>query len=426
MALRRRSKLALVVLGMVTALVVGGLTLLPPCGEWPQATPQVIGVGRARGTLRVGAAVVPLAPALPATIAGYGPLRHDATKIEGALEARATCIDVHGERVTLVQLDTLFVTARMQLAVATGFSGRVWLTASHTHTSFGGYDDRLVAQLAALGRYEAEREAQLVDAARKSVELAQASLSAAHLETAEATVDGLTFARSGGSVDQRLTILRFVGDRPIAQWVIFSAHPTIANAAAGSLDGDWPASLAQAYARDPGLITLVLQGAGGNASVAREHAPQASDLAREVRSRIDALTVVAAVEPVALSWVEVAFALPHPDASRLVPTLLTPVVERALCQGAEHDAMVSVLRLGSMALLFTTVEPSAAAGLVLEEQARSGRVVSLTNGYHGYLETAEAVNERTGEARRQYFGPQFAKVISDAARLAGDLTAPKQ
>lgn len=426
MALRRRSKFALVLLGVLSALVAGGLTLLPPCGTWQQATPQVIGVGRALGTLRVGAAVVPLAPGLPATIAGYGPLRHDATKVEGSLEARATCVDVRGERVTLVQLDTLFVTARMQLAVATGFSGRVWLTATHTHTSIGGYDDRLVAQLAALGRADAEREAQLVEAARKSVELAQASLSAAHLETAETIVDGLTFARSGGSVDQRLTLLRFVGERPIAQWVIFSAHPTIANAASGSLDADWPGSLAQGYAHDPGVVTLVLQGAGGNASVAREHAPQASDFAREVRSRIDALTLAAPVEPVALSWVEVAFALPHPDASRLVPVVLTPVVERALCQGAEHDAMVSVLRLGSMALLFTTVEPSAAAGLVLEEQARSTRVVSLTNGYHGYLETAEAVQDRNGEARRQYFGPEFAKVISDATRLAADLSAPKQ
>jgi hypothetical protein len=245
-----------------------------------------------------------------------------------------------------------------------------------------------------------------------------------HLEVGSAPVEGLNVARSGSAVDRRLTVLRFVGQRPIAQWVIFSAHPTLADAAAGVLDPDWPGRLAQLTAGDGGLVTVVLQGAGGNASVARARTPNADDFARELRAAVEALPFVALEQP-ALAWAEVAFALPHPDGSRLTPALLAPLAERALCAGAEHDAMVSVLRLGGVGLLFTTLEPSAAAGLVLEEQSKTQRVVALSNGYHGYLETEEAVNARTGEAKRQYFGPELARIVSDAARLAGDLTVTK-
>jgi hypothetical protein len=424
MSLRTRSKWLIGALGCLLAGVALALAAVPPCGEWARSPPQILGVGRGLGELKVGAAVVPLEVPLPATVAGYGPPRHEATRAGLPLEARATALSVGGEALTLVELDTLLVTARMQLAVAEGFPGRVWLTATHAHTSVGGYDARLASEVAALGASSPALEALLVGAARQSVERARAAMVVGHLELGSVRVEGLNVARSGDAVDQRLTVLRFVGQRPIAQWVIFSAHPTLADPAAGVLDPDWPGRLAQLAAGDGGPVTLVLQGAGGNASVARDRAPTADDFARELRTAIDAAPL-AAVEHPALAWAEVAFALPHPDGSRLTPAMLAPLAERALCAGAEHDALVSVLRLGSIGLLFTTLEPSAAAGLVLEEQSHTQRVVGLSNGYHGYLETEAAVSARTGESKRQYFGPELARIVSDAARLAGDLTVAK-
>jgi hypothetical protein len=103
---------------------------------------------------------------------------------------------------------------------------------------------------------------------------------------------------------------------------------------------------------------------------------------------------------------------------------LTPVlraaVENVLCEGMEHDAMVSSLRLGPLSLLFVTFEVSARAGALLAQQARTDRIVSLANGYHGYLEPTDTASARAGESKLQYFDPQLARLVSDAARLAGD------
>jgi len=49
-------------------------------------------------------------------------------------------------------------------------------------------------------------------------------------------------------------------------------------------------------------------------------------------------------------------------------------------------------------------------------------VVSLTNGYFGYLEAPELVLAHQGESKRQYFGPELLEVLASAARVAGHST----
>lgn len=404
--------------GLVGVLLVGALALawasVDRCGDWPSTPPQLMGLGRANGPLKVGAANVGLALDFPATVAGYPPLR---STVEGAatpLEARATVLDVEGQRLALVQLDVLLVTARMQLAVAQGFPGRVWLNASHTHSSVGGYDARLAAELAALGAYSPRDEERLVTAARTALERATAALTPASLALAEASTGDLAVPRSGAAVDSRLTIVRFSdAAKPIAQWLILSAHPTMVGRREG-LDCDWPGRLAAKWP-----VTLVLQGAGGNASVNRDRAATPAAFADAIAALANRAEPTPIDGPVPLAWAEVAFGLPRPDASPLTPVFRT-AVEGVLCEDSEHDAMLTALRLGPLRLLFVTLEPSARAGALLEEQGRANRVVSLTNGYHGYLEPAEVMLAGTGESSRQYFGPNLARQVSDAARLASD------
>jgi hypothetical protein len=410
-------------------LVLAGLasTRVDTCGTWAGAEPQALTVGRARGALRAGAAVVPLEPRYPVTVAGYPPPRPAARSAAAPLAARATAVEVGGQRVTLVALDVLLVTARLQLQVQAGLPGRVWLLATHTHSGPGGHDPRPAAELAALGLHHEEDERALVAAARAAVEQAQSHLEPARLEVASAELAGLTVPRSGTHLDRRLTRLRFVGARPLAQWLILAAHPTLVPPGQAELDPDWPGRLAAQAEANRGPVTLVLQGAGGNASVDRAAAATPEDFARRVLAVTPRVATDATASPdpaLALSWAEVAFALPRPDGSRLAPAWLRTPVENLLCAGAEHDALVAVLRLGPASLLLTTVEPSAEAGAVLEARARAGRVLGLANGYHGYLEPEGAVREATGEARKQYFGPGFMRLLGDAAQLAGDLAGP--
>ncbi len=422
-------------LGVAVVVVVASIDRCG--GPWPARAPWVRATGHDTGPMRAGAAAVPLSIHYPTTVAGYAPWRPTAERAAAPLMARASVVEVGTQRVTLVTLDTLLVTAKMQRAVQEGQKGPVWLIATHTHTSVGGYDSRPVAEVAALGWYDERIEADLVEAARSAVTKAVAALEPARLEIGQSEVQGLTVPRSGDEVEHTLTVVRFVGARPIAQWLIFSAHPTVATPQAALLDPDWPGRLAELTSEQ---VSLVLQGAGGNATVDRAFAATPAEFAAHLLEHVSVpQTQLVGVE---LAWAEVGLALPHPEGSRLVreaevglalpspessrlvgEALLGPI-ESALCWGQEREAMVAMLRLGPAAFLFTTVEPSAPAGRVLEGAARADRVIGLANGYHGYLEPEEAARAAQGESKRQYFPPSFVGVLGQAASLAAASLGP--
>jgi neutral ceramidase len=52
------------------------------------------------------------------------------------------------------------------------------------------------------------------------------------------------------------------------------------------------------------------------------------------------------------------------------------------------------------------------------------RVVSLAQGYLGYIETPEAVRERRGEARRTWYGPGLLDRLGQGLRAAASGLSP--
>lgn len=395
------------------------------CGTWEAAPPALHALGRAAGALRVGAAAIEMAPKYPVTIAGYGPPRPTATSAAAPLFARATVLEVGGQPLALVVVDTLLVTRAMRAAVQSDNPMPVWLVATHTHSSLGGLDPRLAAEVAALGRFDPAQVSAVVDAARQAVAEAKTRLVPARLEVTTGDSVHLTSPRRGGDVDSVLTRVRFLGPTgPVAQWVVLSAHPVLTPAGAAALDPDWPGRLALREAQGGGPVTLVLQGGSGNASVDRATATTPEDFAQAVRERLATLDAGTPVDNVELAWAEVVAGLTRPDAARLAPGPFRAAVENALCEDAEREMTVAALRLGPLSVLFTPVEPSAAAARVLAEQAGTSRVVSLANGYAGYVETEEVARAGGGESDKQYFDERFLARLADAARLAGRAVAP--
>ncbi len=433
--MRRRLLIAgAILLGLLATAFAAGSA--DRCGTWPAAEPSLTAVSRSEGPLLVGAAKVELRFAGAVTVGGYGPWRSTATSAASPLYARALVLDVGGQRLGLVLLDVLLVAPRLRDRIAHGLAHPAWVLATHTHSGPGGYDTRPAAQLAGLGAFDPAVEAVLVDAARKALAEAGAALLPGRLhlahtgpaEGADATFD-FSVARSGAAVDGRVTSAHFSsGERRLADLQIVSAHPTLVEKRTAHLDPDWPGAIAARREANGGPLTLVVQGAGGNASVNRAHWPTVEAAAGELTSVFAAtehfLSAQAVLAPppasVKLAWSEVRVGLPRPDASRLVPRVAKAFAENLLCDGAEDVAVLHGLRLDELTLLFVPFEPSYAAGLVLEEQARVARVVSLTDGYAGYVETVEAASAGTGEAGRQYYPPELLTRLAEGARLAGD------
>ncbi|HEY3587104.1 MAG TPA: hypothetical protein VGK85_08125, partial [Myxococcaceae bacterium] len=123
-----------------------------------------------------------------------------------------------------------------------------------------------------------------------------------------------------------------------------------------------------------------------------------------------------------LSHAELEVSLPGPDASRFVPRGLATLVDNVvLWPWAPGWAELGALRIGTVRLLGVPVETTAASGAVLERAAGGARVVSLVNGYLGYVEPADRVGRGAGESHRQLFGPGLLEALrfgTEATRAA--------
>lgn len=418
----------LVALAAAVGLFAGAGPALDRCDPGTRALAWTERGPRGQGPLEVGAGKAPLSPPLPATVGGYGPPRPTATRALAPLFARAVVLKRGTVRLGLVNADLLLIpeavsTEVRRRAQALGLTD-VMVVATHAHSSFGGYDDRLVPKLAALGRYHPQARQALVEALTAALKAASGKLSPAALQVVTGEVPKLVRSRDAGEpADPRLTRVVFRGpDRALAQLVIFAAHPTTAGRKPKGLEPDYPGRLAAAEEARGAGVTLFLPGAVGNGSAGKGGGPK-----KFAAAVADALPAVAPPTAGAATGLEASddalsldrsrFSLPHPDASRLVPFGLRRLTEDVLCSNAPDAPAVEVLDLGALQLVGVPGEPTFQAAQSLEEAVGpTARVVSVADGYLGYVETAAHVRAGAGEAKRQYFGPGLLDRMVDALK----------
>ncbi|WP_426757202.1 neutral/alkaline non-lysosomal ceramidase N-terminal domain-containing protein [Myxococcus sp. Y35] len=396
------------------------------CGSWAERAPVLVSQVRGEGPLRAGAAKVLLAPPFPVVVAGYNPPRPEASQAVVPLHARAVVLETGGTRVGLVSLDLLLVpdvlAARVRERAKASGLGDVLVLATHTHSSLGGYDSRLVAQLSGTGRYREDVVEVITAAASDALAQAAAALTPVSLEVGEARKPGFVTSRSGGAVpDGTLTRAVLRGpEAAVAELLFFAAHPTLVPRRRAFVDPDYPGRLSALREEEGSGVTLVLQGALGNASVAYakgQGLERVSGFAQAMAKLAGSATLSPVGETVRLALARADAAMPRPDASRLVPSLTRAAGDNLLCGSAPRVAEVGALVLGPLELVAVPGEPSVAAGLELLRRTGATGVLGLADGYVGYVETAANVEAGRGESRMQYFGPALLERLSVAAEL---------
>src|SRR5262249_40841433 len=384
----------------------------------------------AQGSLLAGAAEVELQPPYPVVKAGYAPPRPEVTVAAHPLHARALVLEVSGLKVAIASLDVLLIPESLSSEVRRRIQdlglAQIWLGATHTHSSMGGFDPRPISEMAGMGRYEEQAESSLVKAAVDALRAAAATLKPVQVEAGEARFPDLVTPRSeGAEPDGRISrIVMRQGPSVLAQLVVFAAHPTLLPRQMDALDPDFPGLFCDRERRSGHGITLFLQGAVGNVSVAFS-APdpwiRKQEFARQLSQANDRVAL-SPLAPASLEVRTVSIGLPNPDASRSAPRGLQNIGRNLLCRSAPARIEVSELKLGPLKLLFVPGEPTVGSEKRLLEVSGADRVVSLTNGYFGYLEAPELVLAHQGESKRQYFGPELLEVLASAARVAGHST----
>ena len=428
MATRRRYLRSLLPFALLTAGAAYALASWNWCGRWEESAPVLRGQVRAEGALRAGAAKVALQPPFPVVVAGYPPPRPEASQADPALHARAVILQVGEARVGLVSLDLLLVTGPMvaqirERASDLGLRG-VLVFATHTHSSFGGYDARVVSQLVGTGRYRPATVDAAVSAASDALHQASAALADVTLEVGRAAEPGLVLSRTGGETpDGALTRVVLRGaSSPVAELLLFAAHPTLVPRQREAVDPDYPGRLSELREAQGGVV-LVLQGAVGNASVAfneGQGVERAVAFAQALSGLVERASPTATTGPTRLALARAEVALPRPDASRLVPSLTRAAGDNFLCHSAARVAEVSALTLGPLELLTLPGEPTTGAGQLLTASTGATGVLGLSGDYLGYMETPELVAQQAGESKRQYYGRTLLSRMEAAARMAAE------
>jgi hypothetical protein len=439
-----KSKWVIVVLGLGLVSAVLYLDWRPAP---PLSPPRLEKAFAAEGPLMAGAAKVELSPALPAVVAGYPPPRSAATR-STPLFARAVVLQVGSQALGIVSVEVLEIPGPLADQVrergrALGLAD-VIVTATHTHSSFGGYDANPLAQWAATGRYRQAIAEDLAAKLVKSLAEAQKAMTPAVSKIGRAVASGLQRNRGqpGAPVESELiaVALDAKDERPIARLILFGCHATLVGRSRERLDGDWPGRAMAAVEAEEGAVALLLQGALGDVSplVAPEETLELGkspdvdkDLGPEKSARLDAMaariakvareaTAGAAPDSPSMAFASVTIDLPPAEATHAVPGYLRRPAANLLSLVEPRSASLSALRLGWLQMLFAPAEPT--VGAAAELKARLGElapesskmaVVGLAQGYLGYLETEPAVRQGVGEAKRTLFGPSLLARIGD-------------
>jgi neutral ceramidase len=107
------------------------------------------------------------------------------------------------------------------------------------------------------------------------------------------------------------------------------------------------------------------------------------------------------------------------------PGAAPPLLRRAAANLAwgmfPATARVEAVRLGDLVLVAVPAEPVAAVGAGWRAALPPGtEIVSLANGYLGYVEEPARMAEGSGETVRTYLGPELAQRLGEGAKVAAE------
>lgn len=375
-------------------------------------------------------------------LAGYADRRGaSATGVHDELFVRALALRVGGETLVFTSFDMLLVPGAVAEALARrlpelGLERRqLYLGATHTHSSFGGWDDRLAARFVA-GRSQPAVVEWIERQAAASIREALADLRPATLR--QGAVEAPDMIENSLSADGTPVnaIMPFIaveqdgGRRAVL--TSFGAHPTLVPASVRELSGDYPGFLAAALEADGFDMALFLAGAvGGHKATSEKGFDAARRYGEALAERLEPAIAAAPVltdtqvgsagSAVALPPLQVRFAAGW----RVRPWLADMVLQLP-------DAIYQQsARVGSVVLAASPVDYSGELALrlrsAMSDRGLIASVTSFNGDYAGYIVPAAYDNSDSYEARDMaFFGAGAGEYLSEMLiRMAEALAQPK-
>jgi neutral ceramidase len=367
----------------------------------------------------LGYGTVPLVPRLPFPLAGTA---HPRERLSGWVDdpPQVTAVVVSsgsGQHAVIgadiLIIDHTLLAAVEELASARGIDS-VFLYASHTHSSMGGYLDSKGGRFF-MGQFRPALKAFLLEQITLALEAALADASpVTEIRTGRARAPGVTMnrRRRHGPTDDMVLFTEFQRKkaRPVA-FVGVSGHPVIACFMDPSMvSSDYPGRVRKRLLEED-LLALIIPGALGGLNTIFPELPTAVhdhlDLVTDLmmgalnRARQDASLVAPGLEP-RFGSEHLAFRQESPPLSGGPPLValrsrLSAMIGKNYARWTAPGSLTvpaSVFRCGPICLAGMPADFGVAATLLLRDQLeRDGSltpyVVSHANGYVGYLHLRE-------------------------------------
>jgi len=386
-------------------------------------------------TLQIGWAKVNITPPKAMPTAGYAHRwGKPYTAVHDSIWVRAFVFDNGIEQAALVSVDLLIIAPELTNALARrlpeiGMSiDKVYLCATHSHNSIGGWADRIVGRLIA-GKYDPDLVTFLAD------RFLQAIIQAA--QHREKAAIGTIAYPSGELVENRLRInhptdslLRVMKIRKksgqTAIITSFSAHPTLISDQDIRLSRDYPGALVDSLEASPAIdFAAFCAGAVGSHSVEIGGADPWEHIQNEATALVRKIKLSIAQIP--LSYYTqlrtVAVPLPLRDAHFRITQnwRVRPWVFSALY--GDYPVTVKGLRIGNTVWVGVPADFSGELTPLVQPfddwQQSPLFITSFNGGYIGYVTPDAYYDWQASEVREMnWFGPYNGAYMTEAMREA--------
>ncbi len=388
--------------------------------------------------LRAGWAKAALVPDFDLPMAGYGSRKGaHAVGVRDSVWVRAVVFESGGLKSAMVAAEMLIVppevTARLQeLLAGTGIPAeRCFLSATHTHSSLGGWSPGLVGRLFA-GKYEPQAVDFVAKQIALAVQLAAQNLQPVKTGFARAEAPDYAYNRLVGDEGTVYPYLRTLvletqaGEKALIS--TYSGHATCLPDMLLEYSGDYPGHFVRALEARPGIVfAMFAAGAVGSTSSYAPGAKTGEEAAAMIGDSL-AAKVMASVAMAGTTHEgqvaagRITLPLPAPQPRVSLSFSLRPYVFRQVF--GDYPSFVSYLNVGGTLFVGTPCDFSGELMVAMEQNGvLSGKNVVLTSfngGYIGYVTDDRWYGRDTYETlTMNWFGPHngryFMEIVGELA-----------
>lgn len=388
--------------------------------------------------LHVGWSQFSIVPDYPMPLAGYKP-RDAFTEVHDSVYMRIMAIDNGGTTVFLVTADLLLfppaLKDRILGKLGTSWRDFVYFSATHTHTSVGGWDPSLLGTLL-MGSFDEYYVEKLADQTVEHLTEAKANLLPAYVGYWEKDIRENIYNRidRSAAMDSKfrgLSVMRNDGSKALL--FVLGAHPTAISKNFTSLSGDYPAAIMNEL-KDEYQFTQFMAGAIGSQSFKGFGRAFNFDLVDSVGGTFT--RHIRKADPPSFMLPDVIvktgrFQIPYGTSQlRLTKDIkLRDWVFRYLSKPLEGE--ITVLQIGSVLMIGTPCDFSGEISVVNElEQYANARglkliITSFNGEYNGYI-TADSHYETADHEEVRilnWVGPHFGKYYTEMIKSVIDKVA---